>query len=116
MSRSLKIVALLSLIVVGIVALRSTATPNAETTSTADPVCCCGTECACETCDCDGESCTTCQCVGANGDGCDCSACACDGQCGSEACCEAKTCCDSGDCCQSATCCESGQCSKKDAA
>ncbi|MEM6330797.1 MAG: hypothetical protein AAF790_11155 [Planctomycetota bacterium] len=75
-------------------------------------ICCCGLDCGCETCDCDGQSCANCSCTT-----CDCDACECSGACGTAAdaadkavdgadCCESNTCCDDGDCCTVNACCD----------
>jgi hypothetical protein len=42
--------------------------------------CCCGPNCACEVCDCNGENCTNCQC-----DACDCQGCECGPDCHAKA-------------------------------
>lgn len=78
------LLAVVAMIVIATAASRpSLAGPD----GTAKRVCCCGPDCQCVECDCDGESCTNCTCPG-----CDCAeGCGCGESCGSKA----KTCCTS---------------------
>lgn len=109
MFRSWKFFAALSVAVLGFVAMQSFATTNTASATPSDVVCCCGNECVCESCPCEGPGCLNCQTC----ENCDCLACDCE-KCITAACDCTPTCdCEACECGKvTSACCSEGQCTR----